>query len=108
MVGDRFQPRVVFVVVIAARGQQLDHRPHGTPVGQHGSGIMPVSGGIREAATEVVVQDPGDRRHVLVEIPDIGVAGDHSVGDGLGDLGLAASRDGGRLVAVGGPRGGSD
>ena len=55
MVGDRFQPRVVFVVVIAARGQQLDHRPHGTPVGQHGSGIMPVSGGIREAATEVVV-----------------------------------------------------
>lgn len=57
-------------------------------VRQDGTLVLAVERGIPETGGEVVAEDLGDGRHVLVEVPDVGIAGDEGVGDGLGDLGL--------------------
>ena len=102
---DRIQPGAVGGRVLGLRGgQQLDDAADAPVVIKDQPAVVPVLRRVGEPVGEVTLEDGRDRVHVVVEVWGVGVAEDERVGDGLGDLGLAAAGDGARLVAAGGRR----
>mmetsp|Transcript_95280 Transcript_95280/g.264842 ORF Transcript_95280/g.264842 Transcript_95280/m.264842 type:complete len:347 (+) Transcript_95280:1903-2943(+) len=97
---DGAQPGVVLRRVLGGRGQQLHHRAQGPGRAEDRRLLRHAALGVGKAVRVVPAQDHVNVGQVARDVADAhGADGDH-VAEQLRDLGLAAARHGGRLVAV--------
>ncbi len=105
---DRGQPVVVLSGVFRTWSQELDDGAERAFGAQDRPAARPVAGRVAEAAAVLPADDPGDVVEVGLEVLDEDRAGDHRVGDRLGDLGLPAAGDRAGFVAERALGGGAD
>jgi hypothetical protein len=90
-------PLIVFGLVVALVGrEELDDGTQGTFGAENGTLVRP--GWIAEAIAVIARQQFGDQIEIALEVRHENRAGDDGVGDGLGNLGLAAAGDGAGFV----------
>ena len=108
--GHGVEPGVELRLAARRGGQELDHRAQAALRAQGlAPGVAVLVLEAREQAVGVVaVEDPLDGIQILVQVIDEDGPVEHGVVQGLGDLRLAAARDGAGLVAEGPLRVGPD
>ena len=101
-------PGIVFVGKIFARCQELDDRTESSTRIENGPLVHAIAGGIAKPLGKVASHDNSHSVEILCQVCDEDRAEEDGVGDGLGDLALAAARDRAGLVTQGALRACSD